>query len=366
MHATIYPGAIQRRYSGVSGIAQPTVSKLVLHSTETTSLPGYSGGSSAPTLTIDPFTRQRWQHFNANESAKALVDPSSTSVRENRDNVAQIEIIGYSDEALAKRYGKNLRTLNQSQIDFIAETIAWYHREWEVPLRTPSAWPMYPASYGANNGARMSGPEYDRFEGVLGHLHVPGNLHGDPSIPISAIMAAAAQTGGGSGPLPPTEEDDMSPEEMKRVLREFFAEGAPGEPAGSVRNTINETYRHTTGEYQRGVVDAVLWSPVAPKRDDQTQEQYEASTPELVRSSWRNNIWHLGLRTEAILKQLAVISEKVGVDVDEEAIVAGVVTAIAPLLTTAVTEAVKAGGEPEAIAQATLDLLIGRLNASEA
>lgn len=193
----IYPGARQRRYSGVDGIAQPTVSKLVLHSTETPRglCPGYQSGRAAPTLTVCPWTRQIWQHFDTNESAKALVDPGSTSVRENRDNVAQVEIVGYSDVAVATRYGYArdiLRNLDPAGVEFIAQIIAWYHLEWDVPLRTPTAWPIYPASYG-NSPARMTGPEYDAYTGVLGHLHVSGNHHGDPALDIAAVMAAARQ-----------------------------------------------------------------------------------------------------------------------------------------------------------------------------
>lgn len=189
----IIPGAQQHRWAGVSGIAQPTITKLVLHSTETSArwgCPGYAAGRNAPTVTVDPWNKITWQHFDANESAKALLDPGSTSVRENRDNVAQVEIIGYSDANIARRYGYDLRDLDPAGLDYIARIIRFYHAEWEVPLRIPRRWPMYPDSYG-NTSARMTGPEYDAFTGVLGHLHVSGNSHGDPALDIAALMAAA-------------------------------------------------------------------------------------------------------------------------------------------------------------------------------
>ena len=53
-HALWYPAADRKSQPFAGGVAQPTVSKLVLHSTEGTSWPGYGGGSSAPTFTIRP------------------------------------------------------------------------------------------------------------------------------------------------------------------------------------------------------------------------------------------------------------------------------------------------------------------------
>lgn len=195
MRALTIPAADQsRRYDrAYPGIVQPTISKLVLHSTETSAkwgCPGYSGGASAPTLTIDPWNKRSWQHFPATVSARALLNPSSTAVSENRDNVAQIEIIGYSDERYGKQYGSNLRELPDDGYDYLARTIAWFVTEHEVPLRRPALWPAYPASYG-NSPARMSGAQYDTFEGVLGHLHVSGNSHGDVTLDIDRLIAKA-------------------------------------------------------------------------------------------------------------------------------------------------------------------------------
>ena len=61
MKAKRYPGADTSRFYGsgrYSGVDQSDLDKIVLHSTETSArwgCPGYSGGASAPTFTINPW-----------------------------------------------------------------------------------------------------------------------------------------------------------------------------------------------------------------------------------------------------------------------------------------------------------------------
>ena len=224
--STRYPGADLTRFyghGGYSGIDQTRLEKIVLHSTETSAkwgCPGYAGGGNAPTFTINPWPgyRKIWQHFDTNESARALLNPSSTPVSENRDGVCQIEIIGYSDARTAKTYGYDLRNLTDDDYAYIGRLVGWIAREWDVPLVTPDLWPSYPASYG-NSTARMTSREYDAFTGVLGHLHVSGNSHGDPTIDPAKIIAAAKAS------APAAREDilDMTPDELRKIIRDEIA-----------------------------------------------------------------------------------------------------------------------------------------------
>lgn len=224
--STRYPGADLTRFyghGGYSGIDQTRLEKIVLHSTETSAkwgCPGYAGGGNAPTFTINPWPgyRKIWQHFNTNESARALLNPSSTPVSENRDGVCQIEIIGYSDARTAKTYGYDLRNLTDDDYAYIGRLVGWIAREWDVPLVTPDLWPSYPASYG-NSPARMTSREYDAFTGVLGHLHVSGNSHGDPTIDPAKIIAAAKA----SAPTAQKDVLDMTPDELRKIVREEIA-----------------------------------------------------------------------------------------------------------------------------------------------
>lgn len=170
--------------------------KILLHSTETpktSGCPGYNYGKASPTLTINPWPgyQRAWQHFPLTESARALVNPTSTAVSENKDNVCQIEIIGYSDKGLGVPRGCYLPDLPDAGLDYLADALAFIAREWDVPNVWASPWPAYPASYG-NSPARMSSAEYDRFRGFLGHLHASGNTHGDPTIDVAGLKARIA------------------------------------------------------------------------------------------------------------------------------------------------------------------------------
>ena len=184
-------------YGSYPGVEMPRIRKVLLHSTEGGGWPAYDGGSKAPQLTYDPRKHQWRQHFPLNRSARALMDPEGTPVRENRDEVVQVEIVAYADAGAARAAGGvYVADLDAQAVAELGAFIAWMHRGWEVPLVKAPVWLAYPASYGANTSARMTSAEYDSFAGVLGHMHASGNLHGDPgSIPINSIMAAAIGTG---------------------------------------------------------------------------------------------------------------------------------------------------------------------------
>lgn len=175
----------------MTGITMGGISKLILHSTESAGWPSYP--DFAPTLTYDPWKHQWRQHMPLNKSATTLSDPSSTAVRENRDDVVQVEIVGYCDPAAVKKYGHDVTNLDDQAVADLAAFIAFLHTEWSLPLvSVPKKWLPYPSSYGSSGGQRLSGSAYDAFKGILGHQHVSGNDHGDPGpIPIDAILAAA-------------------------------------------------------------------------------------------------------------------------------------------------------------------------------
>lgn len=195
------------------GLSQSSIDKLVAHSTETDKrwgCPGYQGGSTAPTITVNPWPgyQQTWQHFRANQSARALLNPPGTPVSENKDDVAQVEIIGYSDPNLGKARGCYLPDLPLEGLEYVARILRWYHDEWGLRLVRPATWPWYRVNNeAAFAAARMSSAEYDRYAGVLAHLHVSGNAHRDVAIDIDRLLALAARrpagSGGGSTTPPP-------------------------------------------------------------------------------------------------------------------------------------------------------------------
>lgn len=173
----------------------PRIDKTLLHSTETpkrSGCPGYSGGATAPQITINPWPgyQRMYQHFPIPRAGRALMNPSSTPVSENKDNVFQVEIIGYSDPGYGRQYGCYLPELPDEGLDYLAEMLAFVNKEWPHPTTLPSTWPLYKvSSWAAMNAARMSSSEYDAHRGMLAHLHASGNTHGDVALNIRALKA---------------------------------------------------------------------------------------------------------------------------------------------------------------------------------
>jgi hypothetical protein len=212
------------------------IDKVLLHTTETTGWPGYAAGSMAPTLTYHPTLRAWRQHNYLDRSARALLDPAATAVRENRDNVIQIEIVAYSDEKIAQSVGGlAVVNLTDAQLQDIADFLVYIRAEWGGPPLLSASFKHYPESAGINNGVRMSGPQYDAFKGILGHMHAPGQGHGDPStINVKRIIQLATPAAP-KPPLPttptnptsPTGDLNMDEATVRKIIAEELAKAAP-------------------------------------------------------------------------------------------------------------------------------------------
>jgi hypothetical protein len=190
--------------------------KTLLHSTETTKrggCPGYSGGSMAPQVTINPWPgyQRIWQHFPINRAGRALGNPSITPVSENKDFVFQVEIIGYSDPGYGRQYGCYLPELPDDGLDYLAKMLAFVHEEWGHPTTLPSTWPLYKvSSWAAMNAAHMTSSAYDRHRGWLAHLHAPlPSSHGDVALNVRALKAKVDAILNPPAPTPTTKEIDM-------------------------------------------------------------------------------------------------------------------------------------------------------------
>jgi len=200
-----------------SGTTFPRVDKFLIHTTETGGWPGYSAGASAPNATYYPKFRQIRQHFGINRSARALRDPSSTLVRENRDNVFQLEVICYSQYSLAvERGGIWVGDLTASHLRDIAAMILQIHRDWNLPLQSGVTWREGRKTW--YNDVRLSGPQFDAYRGILGHVHASGNcVTADVPVLCSDLVWRPA------GELLPGDEliafDELAPDQQGRRLR---------------------------------------------------------------------------------------------------------------------------------------------------
>lgn len=202
----------------------PRIDKTLWHSTETQKrggCPGYSGGATAPQVTINPWPGyfKIWQHFPIPRAGRALGNPSSTPVSENKDNVFQVEVIGFSDPALGRRYGCYLPELPDAGQQYLAEMIAFVHEEWPHPDTLPPTWPLYKvSSWAAMDAAHMTSSEYDRHAGWLAHLHAPRpSTHGDSALPIVKIRAKKRAILN-PAPKPPTPAPVPTTKEVTMVL----------------------------------------------------------------------------------------------------------------------------------------------------
>lgn len=180
-------------------MAHPNV--IVLHTTEGSSFPSYSGGSEAPNFTVKGGTVR--QHFYANHSARALVN-SAGGVETNTLNVVQIEMVGTCDKGGPGLYWP---TAKDADMKALASLVKWLTDTYPIPVASTSKpWLAYPSSYGSAGGQRMSFAQWNDFSGICGHQHVPENYHGDPgNFPIKRLIElvkGAKPAAGGSSSAP--------------------------------------------------------------------------------------------------------------------------------------------------------------------
>lgn len=196
-----YPPASRAQKFSPGSFRMQGINKVLLHSTETDGWPGYGGAGGNPTLTYNPHTHQWRQHIPMTARATALMNAGSFQT--NRANVVQVEIIGRAETTIPKMDDQALKDLG--------EFIAWMNEHYGVPIKNGVAWKPYPASYGPVNGVRLSVSKYRDYEGVLGHMHAPGNVHGDPGqLDVAKIIqyakeAAAPPVQNGRPPVPAVE-----------------------------------------------------------------------------------------------------------------------------------------------------------------
>lgn len=162
--------------------------KICWHTTETKGLPAYNG--TQPHFTLNPRTGDLWQHQSINEAAKALAH--TVAPETNRAQCVQVELICYSSESVAKSVGGlAVPDLTDADYENIWDLARWIEHNFGVKRQSSVSFKHYPESAGVANGVRLGAAAWMKYEGHLGHQHVPGgNVHGDPSsLDIKRILA---------------------------------------------------------------------------------------------------------------------------------------------------------------------------------
>lgn len=171
-----YPPATWKGNGKSGGSYIDVPAKVVLHTTETEGLPGYTGGATAPHLTYNPKTRKWFQHTNLDTAARALRNLKG-GVETNRAVAFQVEIICYSAKYISDQKPSRLWVgdLPDTAYDDLRAFVAW--------TKVPLVWPgrqALTAGQSMATGFRLSGRDWLGYHGVIGHQHVPENVHWDP------------------------------------------------------------------------------------------------------------------------------------------------------------------------------------------
>lgn len=210
----IMPGAGRgQRFNGNTHKAK--IDKLIVHTTEGSSWPGYQGGRIPPHFTARPgafSTENVRQHIDTAKSAKALENRPG-GVETNNDGCVQVELIGSCDRAYASKHGLFYwPAATDDDLGALVAILVWAHRTHGIPLSTGSLVFASDRAYGLNAPQRMTMAEWRAFSGVCGHQHVPENAHWDPGeTPVKRAVelarrivnaGGAAPGGGASKPAP--------------------------------------------------------------------------------------------------------------------------------------------------------------------
>ncbi|MEN8240001.1 MAG: peptidoglycan-binding domain-containing protein [Actinomycetota bacterium] len=168
-------------------------SRIVIHTTETARLPGYGEGSVAPHFTIgvghagslpneEPGKVRIWQHISLDRTASALRhDPGTIETNHMGAHCIQIECITYvgdQDSAgIVGNKGKFPKPLLKGLARLVEEITSVLG---DIDLSIyPQMWSAT-GSYGANAAQRLTEQQWEDFNGICGHEHVPNNSHWDP------------------------------------------------------------------------------------------------------------------------------------------------------------------------------------------
>lgn len=204
---TIYPGAntsaqwFGGKFDGDE--MELTAPVLCIHTTEGFGWPGYQGGGNAPHLTY--WKNKGWrQHFPLNRSARALANQAG-GVQTNTQGVFQLELVGTCDprSIVRKLRGMYWPEATDSDLLPLAKFVAFLAYKWGLPVRSTVKWVSYPKNQ--DQKQRLSAKQWLAYSGILGHQHVPENLHGDPgNFPIDRLIALAEKELNKEKPIVPS------------------------------------------------------------------------------------------------------------------------------------------------------------------
>ncbi len=196
--------------------------RLVLHTIEGGSIDNAIGGVFKPNpcycphFSVSLAKRRIVQHVRLTWASAALANDQG-GVETNRENAIQVELEGYAKDAA---------TRTPAELEFLGEFIAMLVRA-GVPLNLDHVAQFVGAEAGTiavkNSRYRMTSAQWQAFDGICGHQHVPENEHWDPGhLDVQTAVDHAKSVLGSlttSTPTPAPEEDIMATKaELEQVV----------------------------------------------------------------------------------------------------------------------------------------------------
>jgi hypothetical protein len=186
------PAAAIVRHGAMLSWTSTTNPKGVLHTTESSSWPNYENWTILPHATILPTAGKGieiHQHIPFTLASFALRHTDSQAT--NTDFAFQFEMIGTSESGGPGYYWPNAD--NAVLLDLYLKVIKPLDGAFIIPMKA-ATFKAFPASFGTNNGVRMSDAAWNVYTGWCGHEHVPQNDHGDPGLfPWAKLVAIAKE-----------------------------------------------------------------------------------------------------------------------------------------------------------------------------
>jgi hypothetical protein len=186
--------AEKKEFSGLSGAAprrKDAPARLVLHTTETKTLPEYSSpphftvavGHPGSMPSLKDGAVKVWQHIALGKTAYALLHPKGTEETNHMgSHCVQIEIVTYVGDqpkvGIVGNRGHLSEPLMRAVAGLVAEVLDAVP---DISLNAPAVdkWSAK-GSFGPKAKQRFSVAEWRVFNGICGHEHVPDNAHWDP------------------------------------------------------------------------------------------------------------------------------------------------------------------------------------------
>lgn len=152
--------------------------KICWHTTEGVGMAGnlnvLDAKRAAPHFVLDPKNGRVTQCIAMDRAARALAHPSGPDT--NRANVIQVELIGFSTIAEARRVGA---PESRAVPNFGADE---YRRIASLACLIEHRHPVARHARPFRKPTKFVGDGFVTFSGHCGHVHVPGNDHVDPGV----------------------------------------------------------------------------------------------------------------------------------------------------------------------------------------